>query len=258
MEGRRSRRHRRCGQHDAPSRAPLLIVPGALLAAGCSTAEGKRAQELLLAAEAAQAQLTSSAFEGGLSFAVSGQRVELRFEGAGSKQRGYMSMRSSGLPGANVDLQVVVRGEQLWMRLNGSWQKLPAAAAPNLGSASLGPAAFAELARHVKDVRVTEGQLVEGRPVSVVAGEIDTVGLLGAMSKLGGLGELNPSGLDLKELGSGIGDIEAVLTIDERTRLLDSALVTLSIDAGGEPVDITLNYRLTGSNQPVRIPNLPG
>ena len=34
---------------------------------------------------------------------------------------------------------------------------------------------------------MTEGQLVEGRPASVVAGEIDTVGLLGAMSKLGGL-----------------------------------------------------------------------
>ncbi len=240
-------------------RALLLAIalPAALVLAGCSSAEGKRAQELLLAADAAQAQLTSSAFEGGLSFALAGQRVELRFEGAGSKERGYMSMRSSGLPGANLDMQVVVRGEQIWMQLDGRWQKLPAAAGPDFGSASLGPAAFAELARHVEDVRVTEGQLVEGRPVSVVAGAIDTVGLLGAMSKLGGLGDLNPSGLDLKELGSGLGDIEAVLTIDERTHLLDSALVTLSIDAAGEPVELTLNYRLTSANEPVRIPSVP-
>jgi hypothetical protein len=241
-------------------RALLLatVLPAALVLAGCSTAEGQRAQELLLAADAAQAQLTSSSFEGGLSFALSGREVGLRFEGAGSKERGYLSMRSDGLPGASFDLQVVVRGEQVWMELDGGWQKLPAAAGPDLGSASLGPAAFAELARHVKDVRVTEGQLVDGRPVSVVAGEIDTVGLLGAMSKLGGLGELEPSGLDLNELGAGIGDIEAVLTIDERTHLLDSALVTLSIDAAGEPVEVTLNYRLTSANQPVRVPPVPG
>lgn len=241
-------------------RALLLAIalPAALALAGCSTAEGQRAQELLLAADAAQAQLTSSSFEGALSFALSGQRVALQFEGAGSKQRGYMSMRSSGLPGANLDLRVVVRGEQIWMQLDGRWQKLAAAAAPQLDSASLGPAAFAELARHVKDVRVSENQLVDGRSVSVIAGEIDTVGLLGAMSKLGGLGELTPSGLDVEELGAGVGDIEAVLTIDERTHLLDAALVTLTVDAGGEKLQLTLNYRLTSANQPVRIPNLPG
>jgi len=235
-----------------------IVLPAAFALAGCSTAEGQRAQELLLAAETAQAQLRSSSFEGGLSFALSGQRVELRFEGAGSKQQGYLSMRSSGLPGATVDLQIVVRGEQIWMELDGRWQKLPAAAGPDLGSASLGPAAFAELARHVKAVRVSEGQVVDGRPVSVVAGEIDTAGLIGALSRLDRLGDLNPSGLDLKELGSELGDIEAVLTIDERTGLLTSALVTLSIDAAGEPVEVTLNYRLTGANQPVRVPSVPG
>jgi len=234
-----------------------IALSAALVLAGCSSAEGQRAQELLLAADAAQARLTSSSFEGGLSFALSGQRIELRFEGAGSKTQGYMSVRSSGLPGANFDLQVVVRGEQIWMKLDGRWEKLPATAGPDLGSAALGPAAFAELARHVKAVRVTEGQLVEGRPVSVVAGEVDTAGLIGAMAKLGaGLGNLDPSGFDLKELGSGLGDIEAVLTIDARTHLLDSALVTLSIDAAGEPVEITLNYRLTSANEPVRMPSV--
>lgn len=240
-------------------RALLLAIslPAALALAGCSTAEGQRAQELLLAADAAQAQLTSSSFEGGVAFALSGQRVELRFEGAGSKTQGYLSMRSSGLPGASFDMQVVVRGGQIWMKLDGSWQKLPAAG-PEFGSASLGPAAFAELARHVQDVRVSEHQVVDGRAVSVVAGEIDTAGLLGALSKLGGLGELGRSGLDLEELGAGLGDIEAVLTIDERTHLLDSALVTLSIDAGGETVELTLSYRLTSANQPVRLPSVPG
>lgn len=235
---------------------PIAVLL-ALALAGCSSAEGQRAQELLVAADAAQTQLTSSSFEGGLSFSLSGQRVELRFEGVGSRQRGYLSMRSSGLPGANFDLQVVVRGKQIWMQVDGRWQKLPAAAAPRLDSAALGPAAFAELARHVKDVRVAENQLVDGRSVAVVAGEIDTVGLLGAMSKLSGLGELTP-GLDVQELAAGIGDIQAVLTIDERTHLLDSALVTLAVDVAGEKLQLTLNYRLTSANQPVRIPSVPG
>ena len=77
-----------------------------------------------------------------MSFAVSGQRVELRFEGAGSKEGGYMSMRSSGFPGANLDLQVVVRDEQ---RLDAAERELAEAAGrrgAELGSASLGPAAF--------------------------------------------------------------------------------------------------------------------
>ena len=81
-------------------------------------------------------------------------------------------------------------------------------------------------------------------------------GLVGAMSGLSGLGELG-GGLDVDDLRSQLGDVEAVLTIDRGTKLLTSAMVTLSIGSGDEAVDVRVAYRLTSSNEPVQIPS-PG
>jgi hypothetical protein len=234
---------------------PLVTALAAAVAlAGCSSAEGQRAQELLLQADAAQKQLTSSSFEGGVSFGLAGEQVELRFEGAGAKRRGYMSMRGSAPGAGEVAVDVVVRGAEIWMAIDGDWQKLPAAAAPPVESPSLGPAAFAELARHVEDVRVTEDQVVDGRAVTIVAGEIDTAGLLASLAELGGLGDVAPAGLDVDSAGSFVGDIEAVLTIDRQTQLLTSALVTLELKVPGETAELRLDYRLTSWNEPVEIP----
>lgn len=231
------------------------ILPAWLLLSGCSTVEGQQAQTLLAEADAAQAALTSSSFEGGVSFGMAGQQVSLRFEGAASGRDGYMALSSDTLPGVNMT--VTARGDQIWTNADGAWQQLPAAAGQSLSSSpSLGAAAFSQLTRHVRDVRVTEGQVVGGRPVSIVAGELDTAGLVGAMSGLSGLGDLG-AGIDVDDLRSQLGDVEAVLTIDVGTKLLTSALVTLSVGSGDEAVDVRVDYRLTSSNEPVRIPS-PG
>lgn len=105
-----------------------------LVAAGCG-ADGQRAQELLLQSEIAQAKLSSSSFAGGVSFALAGRKVQLLYEGASSGRKGYLSMRSSDLPG--VDMTVVVRGEQVWLRTGGRWQMLPRATQSQLESAAL-------------------------------------------------------------------------------------------------------------------------
>jgi hypothetical protein len=60
---------------------------------------------------------------------------------------------------------------------------------------------------------------------------------------------------DFEQLGAKIGDIRAVLTIDEGTHLLSSAIVKLSVEAAGEQLDVELRYRLTAANEPVRIPS---
>ena len=44
-----------------------------------------------------------------------------------------------------------------------------------------------------------------------------------------------------------IGDIEAVLSIDERTHLLDTAMITLGIEAQGKKMEFELRYRLTSA-----------
>jgi mannose/fructose/N-acetylgalactosamine-specific phosphotransferase system component IIC len=143
--------------------------------------------------------------------------------------------------------------------MNGGWQRMPVPADVDVGgSASLGSAAFQELTKHVEDVRVSEHQLVNGKPVTIIAGEVDTVGLLGSVSELASLSGSAPEGMqlpDFEQLGAKIGDIRAVLTIDEGTHLLSSAIVKLSVEAAGEQLDVELRYRLTAANEPVRIPS---
>jgi hypothetical protein len=229
-----------------------------VVASGCSTAEGQRAQELLLQAQAAESQLRTAAFEAGLSFTLAGQKVEVLLEGAGSRTAQRVSMRTRGLPGAAFDADLVLRGDTAWVRLNGAWERTTVPTGVDLpGSPSLGSAAFQELTKHVEDVRVSEHELVGGKPATIIAGEIDTVGLLGSLTKLASLGGSAPQGLelpDLDELDARIGDIRAVLTIDEQTHLLAAALVTLEVEAAGETLQLELRYRLTAADEPVTIP----
>ena len=93
--------------------------------------------------------------------------------------------------------------------------------------------------------------------MTIIASEVDTVGLIGSLTKLADLSGSAPQGFelpDLSELGIEVGDIHAVLTIDEATQLLSAALVTLTVEAEGEQLQLELRYRLTAANEPVKIP----
>ena len=81
---------------------------------------------------------------------------------------------------------------------------------------------------------MTEHQLIQGKPVTTIAGEIDTAGMLESFA------------------------IRAVLTIDERTRLLDTAFVSFAISVEGKSVELDLRYRLAGANEPVKLPSAVG
>ncbi len=181
-------------------------------------------------------------------------------------------MRSDGIPGGGpFDATMVMRGGKAWVLANGSWTSMPVP--PQLEhaerSASLGSAAFQELASHVRDIRVSEHRLVNGKPSTIIAGEIDTGGLLQALSKLSAAAD--PSGAappelkalegfdpsDLSRFGIELGDVTAVLTIDESTHLLSAALVRLSVGFRKEKLDLRLGYRLTGSNTSVELPAAP-
>ncbi len=235
----------------------VTVLAAALLLAGCSTEEGLRAQELLQQAETAQAKLRSSTFEGSLGVSADGQTFKLAFNGATSKDGEWVSMRTSGIPGgADMAMQVLVRGGRAWMHTGKRWQSMPVPSGTSLRAGSSGTvsaAAFQELARYVEDVRVTEHQLIGGKPVTTIAGEIDTAGMMQSFAKLGSLAE--DMSFDLSKLGLDIGDIRAVLTIDERTQLLASALVTFELKADGKSVKLDLRYRLASANKPVELPS---
>ena len=239
------------------TRLIAISVGAVLLLSGCSTAEGKRAQELLLQAERAQAALRSVTFEGSIGVVADGQAMELRFTGAASKEGEAFTLSASGLPeGANMNMKVVVRGGKAWLNENGRWRSMPVPSDAARMSGSMGVEAFQELARYVKDVRVAEGQLIQGVPTTTIAGEIDTAGLLKAALKLGSLSDVTGGELsfDLDDLGLEIGDIEALLSIDERTKLLSAAQILLSLEAKGQKLELKLRYRLTSANEPVDLP----
>jgi hypothetical protein len=233
-------------------RAVTALAALALLA-GCSSEEGLQAQELLQRAEAAQAELESSTFDGSMSISADGMQISLLFEGATSPKGEWFSLSSKGIPGADVKMEVLNRKGRVSVNMGDGWKSAPAGAAQAAmgSSGTMSAEAFQQLAEHVQDVRVTEHQLVGGKPVTTIAGEIDTQGLIEAATKLS---DFAPEGFDLADAGIDLGDIHAVLTIDERTGLLDTALVTFSMGAEGKTVKVELRYRLSSANEPVKLP----
>jgi hypothetical protein len=224
------------------------------LLAGCSTEEGLRAQELLQQAEAAQAELRSSTFDGSMSISFEGTSIRMLFNGATSGDGEWLSLRTTGIPnGGDLALQVLIRNGRVSVDMGDGWKPMPGAAAGSSApSGTMSAGAFQQLARHVKDVRVTEHQLIDGKTVTTIAGEIDTQGMVEALAKLGSLAE--GGSFDLSDVGVDFGDIHTVLTIDERTRLLSSAFVELSLGAEGKRAEIELRYRLASANEPVELP----
>ena len=235
----------------------VTLLAAGLLLTGCSTEEGRRAQELLQQAEAAQASLTSSTFDGSMSISFGGMDMRMLFDGATSGDGEWISMRTIGVPdGGDMALEVLVRGGRGWTKLDGRWQPMPLPTGAG-STPTLSGAAFQELTRYVKAVRVTEHQLIAGKAVTTIAGDIDTEAMVEAFMQLGSLAPEGAS-LDLSKLGLEIGDIHAVLTIDERTRLLDSAFITFAMSAEGKSAEIELRYRLSSANEPVSLPSAPG
>jgi hypothetical protein len=241
-----------------------IVVAAAFLLSGCSTEEGNRAQELLQQAEVAQAKLHSATFDVVLGVVVDGEHIDVAVKGAASKKGAAFSMRATGIPGASgQNFRMVIRGNRAWVTdTNGKWVSMPVPTEMNGKSGSMGADAFQQLARYVRDVRVAEHQQIGGRPVTTIAGEVDTAGLLKAVTKLGALagpgGERSPFAFDLDDLGLKFGDIKAVLSIDEGMHLLSSARVTLNMDVQGRTLALDLRYRLTSSNKPVKLPSVSG
>jgi len=250
MQSSRSPADARC-----VTRLLATMVGAALLLAGCSTAEGQRAQALLQEAESAQARLASSTFEGTMLFSFQGEQSSMRFRGATSKHGEWFSLTASGVPDVgNLSMQMLRRDGRMWTNFGGGWQS--SSAPTGTGSSGISATAFQELARYVKDVRVAEHQLVAGKLVTTIGGDIDTQAMVGALTNLGPLA--GSGGLDLSKLGVEFDDIHALLTIDERTHLLDTALIKFGVEVQGEKMQFELRYRLTSVDEPVELPSPTG
>jgi hypothetical protein len=232
-----------------------LAVP---VLAACSGEQGERAQQLLTRAQAAQGRLSSATFEARMSFAVDGQNFALVIDGGGylkGRRAGdaMFTMQTQGVPGVNFNMQGVVRRGQVSMNVNGQRfsMRAPTSSAKQQFDWS---GTMVDLARYVKNVRVREGRVVNGEYGATIAGVIDTKELLGALSGLQPLAQAaGRSGPDLSDLAN-VGDIRAAVFVAERTGLIRSAVITLTMEAGGKKAKIDFTYRLKSTN--TKIPGL--
>jgi hypothetical protein len=230
--------------------AALSIAVLALTA--CSGEQGERAQALLTRAQVAQSKLQSATYEARMTFSVDGQRFAMVMNGGGylkGRRAGdqRLSLRTQGAPGVGaVDMQLLVVRGRLSMTMNGRSYSIPApaAAATRQGDWS---ATMADLAQFVKRVKVYENRVVNGERGATVAGVIDTEAMVKTAAKLSAFG----AAANLEDAAGKLGDIHAALFVSERTGLIRSAVITMSMEAQGKKADVELTYRLDSTNRAV-------
>jgi hypothetical protein len=216
----------------------------------CAGEHGERAQELLARAQAAQARLTSASYEARMTFTMDGRKMSLVMDGGGylkGRRAGdtLLRMRTDGVPqlGA-VNMEVLVRQGRASMTMNGRRFSLPVPASGTAAPRYDWSSTMVDLTRYVKQVKVREGRVVNGERGATIAGVLDTSALVEAASKLGGLGQA----ANLDELAGKLGDIHAAVFMGERTGLVRSAVLTMSMEADGKKADVELSYRLRATN----------
>ena len=150
-----------------------------------------RAQELLQQAEQAQATLALGDVRRRASAPSDGE-ADLRGDQRRRLEGRRMVSRCTrpASPSGGQELSAVrhprrPRLDEHYQRQRG--QSMPVPKEMNGESGSMGADAFQQLARYVRDVRVAEHQQIGGKPVTTIAGEIDTAGLIKAVTKLGSL-----------------------------------------------------------------------
>ena len=233
--------------------APLLAI---LVLAGCAGEQGQRAQQLLDRAQAAQARLSSMSYELRMTFSFQGQKASLVVDGAGylkGRRAGdqVMTMRMDGVPGFAMNANMVLRGRRMTMTMNGRSfsTAVPAGAKQQYDWSG----SVTELARYVKEVRVHENRSANGERGSTVTGVIDTEGLLKAAARLQSWSQVSGAAApDMSALAENVGDTRAALFVSSRTGLIRSAVINLSLEAGGQEIELDLTYRLKNVNRPVR------
>jgi hypothetical protein len=220
--------------------ALTLVLALALVAAGCVGAEGRQAQELLDEAEGAFAELETYELAGTIRVETSAGELSFELQAAVDQTAEAMLvvLGSGDVPGFS-GIRVVGRPEGVWREQDGGWEALPTPTGEAGRQFDLLP--------YVKDVDVTEGLSVDGEPATRVVGVLDAesfrAGFMSALS--GGVVEASFS------------DTRVVLYLSDASRLPLRMLLDQSMEVDGERLDLSMDLRLVGVNEPVEIPS-PG
>lgn len=218
--------------------ALTLVLALALVAAGCVGVEGRQAQELLDDAEEAFAELETYELGGTMRVETSVGDVSFEIQAAVDQTAEAMLvvLSSEDVPGF-PGVRVVGRPDGVWLEQDGGWEAIPM---------PQGEAEQFDVLPYVKDVDVTEGLTVDGEPATRVAGVLD------AESFRAGFTSALPGGVE-----ASFSDTRVVLYLSEASRLPLRMLLNQSMEIEGEQLDLSMDFRLVGVNEPVEIPS-PG
>lgn len=233
----------------------LALAATAFVVSACSGADAKRAKELLGQANAAQAKVVSASYDVRVVVSAESQRYTMLMNGGGyvkGPRAGdqFLTMRGEGLPVA-MNFQLVSTGGRAVVSINGRTQSFPM---PRESARSQDwTAIVGDLTKHVKSVDVRENSVVAGKRGTTVAGVIDTAGLARAAAGMSMLSQSTGAGA-LDEMTKHVGDMRVVLFIADRTRLIQSAAITLELKGSGQKAKVEMLYSLRGVNRPVAFP----
>jgi hypothetical protein len=185
-----------------------------------------------------------------MTFEMDGQKMSLVMDGGGylkGRRAGdqLLTMRTDGVPALGaVNMQLVVRRGHASMNLNGRRfsMPLPATARRQYDWSST----MLDLARYVKEVNVREGRVVNGEAGATIAGVLDTVSMVKAASL-----DVVAQAANLGDMASNLGDMRVAVFVAQRSGLIRSAVLGMSIEAEGKKADIELTYRLKSTNKGV-------
>jgi hypothetical protein len=232
--------------------ALAVLTVCALVVAGCSGQDAEEAQQLLAQADSAFAGVRSATFT--LSFATSGAPQEFSMKMTGG---GYVKGKRAGdvyaiITAENVgfrDLVLVQRDGRLTASIDG--QRQPTLPAPATAG---NPIKVLDIGRYVKDVSVEHGKLIDGEPMTKLAGVIDTADLV--RESLSAIGEVTTLGGSDFDLADALGDTRVVLYIADATHLPMRGLVDMPVKAGEEEFELHLDFAYTSINKRVAFPGL--
>jgi hypothetical protein len=228
--------------------ALFLLTATAAVAAGCSGADAKEAQALLVQSNAAFAEVRSATFTARMSLTGGPQELSMTMSGGGyahGRRAGdfYVLATSDSL--GFRDLVLVNRSGRVSMSVDGhSIGEVPL---PN--TTANNPLRLVDFSQYVKDVEVEHGKLIDGEPMTKLTGVIDTAGL--AKGPLGDVTGAGGNGLDLSK---SLGDTRVVLYLSEGTHLPMRGLVDVPIDVAGQKIAMHLDFAYTSYDQKVEFP----
>ena len=226
----------------------LLLTATAAVAAGCSGADAKEAQALLVQSNAAFAEVRSATFTARMSLTGGPQALSMTMSGGGyahGRRAGdfYVLATSDSL--GFRDLVLVNRSGRVSMSVDGN----SIGEVPLSNTTANNPLRLVDFSQYVKDVEVEHGKLIDGEPMTKLTGVIDTAGL--AKGPLGDVTGAGGNGLDLSKA---LGDTRVVFYLSEATHLPMRGLVDVPIDVAGQKIAMHLDFAYTSYDQKVEFP----